>query len=116
MSKYLVLYNSPESARKLMTSSTPEQMKASAEEWIKWRQEAAQTAKVDFGLPLEPVSKITLDAIVVSTTQVTGYSIIEGQSKDGILALLQTHPHLKRPGATLDVLEMLPMPGLEDAD
>jgi hypothetical protein len=113
MSKYLVLYSSPQTASEVMAQSTPEQMKASMEEWVKWREEASQMAKVDFGLPLEAVSKITLDAIVASTTKVTGYSIVEGESKDGILALLQTHPHLKRPGASLDVLAMLPMPGLD---
>jgi hypothetical protein len=33
---------------------------------------------------------------------------------DKLLELLQTHPHLNMvPGASIDVLEMLPMPGLD---
>ena len=112
MAKYMVLYNSAASASELMASASAEEMKASMDEWIKWRDQASKTAKVDFGLPLQAVSRVTPDALTDSDSQVSGYSIVEGESKEAVLALLQTHPHLKRPGAFIDVLEMLSMPGL----
>jgi hypothetical protein len=112
MAKYMVLYNSTASASDLMANASPEDMKASMDEWIKWRDEASKTAKVDFGLPLQAVSRVTTDGVTDSSSQVSGYSIVEGGSKEAIIELLQTHPHLKRPGASIDVLEMLSMPGI----
>ena len=112
MTKYLVLYTAPTSASETMATATPEQMKASMDEWIAWRDAASKTATIDFGLPLQSVGRITQDGVTASTSQVSGYATIEGESKDAIMALLRTHPHLRRPGATIEVLEMLPMPGL----
>jgi hypothetical protein len=112
MAKYMVLYNSTASASDLMANASPEEMKASMDEWMKWRDEASNTAKIDFGLPLQAVSRVATDGVTDSDSQVSGYSIVEGESKEAIIELLQTHPHLKRPGASIDVLEMLSMPGI----
>lgn len=112
MAKYMVLYNSTASAAELMANASSEQMKASMEEWIKWRDEASQTIKVDFGMPLQAVSRVSPTGVANSSSEASGYSIMEGDSKDAIIALLQTHPHLKRQGASIDVLEMLSMPGM----
>ena len=112
MAKYMVLYNSTATAGEVMANASPEEMKASMDEWMQWRDQASQTAKVDFGLPLQVVSRVTPDGLTGSDSQVSGYSIVEGDSQDAIMELLRTHPHLKRPGASIDVLEMLAMPGL----
>jgi hypothetical protein len=108
----MVLYSSTSSASEIMANASPEEMKTSMDEWIKWREEASKTAKVDFGLPLQAVGRVTSKGVGDSDSQVSGYSIVEGGSKDVVTGLLKTHPHLKRPGASIDVLEMLPMPGI----
>jgi hypothetical protein len=112
MAKYLILYNSSLSASETMAQATPEQMQASMDEWLAWRDEAVKTAEFEFGSPLQAASHITPDEVTTSDIPVSGYSIMEGESKEVIAALLQTHPHLKRQGATIDVLEMLSMPGM----
>lgn len=112
MTKFMVLYNSTASASDLMANASPEEMKASMAEWIKWRDEASATAKVDFGLPLQAVSRVSTDGVAESQNQASGYSFLEGESKEAVVELLKTHPHLKRPGAYIDVLELLAMPGL----
>ena len=112
MAKYLVLYSSATSASELMANASSEQMKASMDEWMQWREKASQIAKIDFGLPLQAVGQISPEGITKSDSQVSGYSIMEGETKEAIMELLQTHPHLKREGASIDVLEMLSMPGL----
>lgn len=112
MTKYLILYNTTESASDLMARTSPEDMKASMEEWIRWSEEANKKAKFDFGMPLQATSRVTPDGVTASDSQVSGYSFMEGDSKEAIIELLKTHPQLKRPGATIDVLEVLPMPGL----
>jgi len=112
MAKFMVLYSSTASASQLMANATPEQMKASMSEWMKWKDNASKAAKIDFGMPLQAVSHITPEATSDSSSQVSGYSIVEGDSKGAIAKLLQTHPHLKRSGASIDLLEMLAMPGM----
>ena len=112
MTKYMVLYNSTMAASQQMAQASPEEMKASMGEWMQWRDEASKTAKVDFGMPLQAVGHITADGVVDSDSQVSGYSIVEGESKEAVIEMLRSHPHLKRPDASIDVLEMLAMPGM----
>ncbi len=111
MSKYVILYNSTKSASDLMANATPEEMKASMDEWMQWKTEADKMTKFDFGMPLQGVSLVSNSGVGDSVSNVSGYSMIEGE-KDAIVGLLKTHPHLKRDGATIDLLEVLPMPGM----
>jgi len=112
MAKYMVLYNSMVSTSERMASASPEQMKASMDEWIKWREDANKTVKVDFGLPLQAGNRVTASGVMNSDSQVSGYSIVEAESEAAIIDLLLTHPHLQNPGTSIDVLEMLTMPGM----
>ena len=112
MAKYLLSYNSAATAGELMANASPEEIKASMNEWMEWREEASKAFSVDFGLPIQVVSRITPDGITESDNKTSGYSIVEGNSQSSITELLRTHPHLKREGASIDILEMLSMPGL----
>jgi hypothetical protein len=112
MAKYLVIYNSTFNASELMAKASPEEMKASMDDWIKWKDEATKTAKFDFGMPLQAVSRITSEGVSDSNNQASGYSIMEGDSKEAIIDLLKKHPHMKRQGASIDLLEMISMPGM----
>ena len=112
MSKFMILYNSQMSSSEQMTNASPEEMKASMEEWISWKNEVSKTVNFDFGLPLQIVNKLTSNEITAGDSHVSGYSIMEGESKDVIVNMLKSHPHLKQAGASIDVLEMLHMPGM----
>ena len=112
MAKYMILYNSSEIASELMAKASPEEMRASMDEWIKWRDEASKTLKIDFGMPLQAASHVSEDGITDSNSQVSGYSTAESDSKEALIDELMTHPQLKRAGASIDVLEMLAMPGM----
>ena len=113
MAKFMIIYNSSQTASDTMANATPEEMQASMAEWMQWREEASKTFKIDFGLPLQAVSRVTSEGAGLSDSRVSGYSLVEGESKDTLVELLKSHPHLKRPGASIDVLEMLSMPGLD---
>lgn len=114
MAKFLVLYNSSESASDRMAQATPEEMKAGMDSWIAWSEEAKKVSKFEFGMPLQAASRVTADGGGVSDSQVSGYSIMEG-NKDAIIESLKNHPHLKTPGSSIDLLEMLSMPGMGEA-
>lgn len=113
MPKYMILHNAPEGARDFMAKFTPEEMKAGMAEWIAWRDEANKTIKFEFGMPMQPVARITPTGVVATDNQASGYSMVDAASKEQVLEALKNHPHLKREGATLDVLEIVPMQGTE---
>ncbi len=112
MTKYLILFNSSQSAKETMVKSTPEEMKAGMEAWMKWKDEVDKMAKFEWGLPLQSVGRVTPTGMTESSNQANGYCIIETDSKDAVMKLLQSHPHFKSPDSTIDVLEMIPMPGM----
>jgi hypothetical protein len=112
--KFLVLYNSQMSASEVMASSTPEEAKAGMDAWMAWAQKAGD-AVVDLGSPLEARTHLESGSTTDSSNQASGYSVLQAESVDAVTSLLAEHPHLTVPGNTVDVLEMLPMPGMEGA-
>jgi hypothetical protein len=111
MAKFMVLYVSKTPASERMANASPEEMKASMDEWIKWKDETSKTIKVEFGMPLQVVNSITAGGVGDGHTPVSGYSILEGD-KDQILEALKNHPHLKPEGNAIELLEFLSMPGM----
>jgi hypothetical protein len=111
MSKYLILFNSSTTAQEQMANATPEQMQTSMGEWMAWQQEAIKTVGFEWGLPIQAVAQVTTSKVSDSNNKASGYCIMEGD-KDVVAELLQTHPHLKREDATIDLLEMISMPGM----
>ena len=47
-----------------------------------------------------------------STLDVSGYSFVEADSMEEALSFTKNHPHLNFPGATLEVHEVQPIPGM----
>jgi hypothetical protein len=99
VTKFLVLYRSPVSAREQMANATPEQAQAGMQAWQAWAQKA-ESSIVDLGAPL------------AGDGDITGFSILEADSRPAIDKLLADHPHRHMPGAAIDVLEFLPIPGM----
>lgn len=99
MSKYLVLYRSRTAAQEQMANATPEQTQAGMEAWQSWMEKAG-SAIVDFGAPVQ------------GEGDVTGYSILQADSRVAIEGLLADHPHRLMPGASIDALEFMAMPGM----
>ncbi len=112
MAKYLVLYTSMMSATETMDKASPEDMDASMAEWMKWRDEAGTSVKVDFGMPLQAVATVTASGVADSDNTTSGYSMLEGD-KEAVMEVLKNHPHLKTPGSSIELLELLPIPGMD---
>ena len=108
MTKFLVLYLSSTSARDQMASSTPEQMKAGMDLWMQWASKAGD-AIVDLGVPLASTGIGSGPSVA---GQINGYSIMQAESAEALDAVLDGHPHLTMPGTSIEVLEMLSMPGM----
>jgi hypothetical protein len=111
LKRFVVLYNSPVPASEQMANSTPEQRKEGMDAWMAWAGRAGE-AIVDLGAPLQATSRITAEGKDGSGSQASGYSLLQANSRDEIDALLTDHPHLKMPGASIEVFEALSMPGM----
>jgi hypothetical protein len=108
MAKFMILYRATMSVRDQLANATPEQMKAGMDAWMVWAGKAGD-AVVDLGTPLAPTTHAGTAA--AGGDDVCGYSILQAASAQDVTNLLDGHPHLEMPGASIDVLEMLSMPG-----
>ena len=108
MAKFMILYRSSTSARDQMANATPEQMKAGMDAWMAWAGKAGD-AVVDLGSPLAPATRV---GPARGPDDVTGYSILQAASAEEITSVLGGHPHLEMPGSSIEVLELLTMPGM----
>ena len=112
MSKFMILYRAPAGAREQMATATPEQQQAGFDAWRAW------AAKVDYaisdlGSPLAHNSHVGAGAALAD--EITGYSILDtgaASSSDEVATILDGHPHLAMPGASIEVLEIIPLEDL----
>ena len=111
MSKFFVLYLAPvASIEQMMANTTPEQMKAGMNAWMTWMK-SNERALVDMGAPLGKTKRVTASGISSVKNEVTGYTIVEAESHEAAANMLEGHPHLQVPGAFIDVLAVMPVPG-----
>lgn len=110
MKKFLVLYKAPTSGFDQMKNATPEQQKAGMEAWMAWGQKAAGSI-VDMGSPLGKSLHVTPTGATPSTNDLGGYSVLQAESKEALAETLVGHPHFMMPGGTIEVVEVMPMPG-----
>ena len=111
MKKFLVLYESSVPAEEQLKTAQPEQAKAGMELWMKWMQKAG-SAMVDTGAPLGNAVVVKGSAGASGASKVSGYSIVQASSRQEAQRLFEDHPHFKAPGAVIDILEFLSMPGM----
>ncbi len=110
MKKFVAVYYAPASAMAQMANATPEQKAAGMAPWMDWKARAGD-AIVDFGAPLMPGHQLDPSGNWSgSTNEVTGYSILQGNSIEEVKALFAGHPHLSwAPGCSIDVHEAAEM-------
>jgi len=111
MKKFLVLYESSVPATEQMGKASPEQAKAGMDLWMAWAKKAG-SAIVDLGAPLGRAIAVEGGSSAGSAAKVTGFSILQGESSKQVQQLLKDHPHFRAPGASIEVLEFLAMPGM----
>lgn len=111
MSRFLIVFNAPMPMSEFMVQSTSEERQAGLEAWDKWRAEAEKSVIFEYGAVVQAVKRILKDELVESPNQASNYAFAEAASKEVVIKALQDHPHLQRNDATIDVLEVLPMPG-----
>jgi hypothetical protein len=111
MPKYLVIYNAPVSAAEQMENNDPEMAAAVMQAWNDWSAKAGDGV-VDLGTPLGNGRRVDTAGTTDANTEAAGYSILQADDADSAVALLDGHPHLQMPGASIEVHEALEIPGM----
>ena len=111
MKKFLILYKAPLASFDQMMNATPEQQKAGMAAWTVWM-EKAKSSIVDMGAPLGKTLRVTPEGASSTRNDLGGYSILQAESKEALAPTLAGHPHFMMPGGFIEVVEMMPMPGM----
>lgn len=109
MNKYMLLYLTPVSAEDQMQNTDPEAGKKMMDMWMAWFGKCGD-AIVDGGVPLGKAMNVSQTGKSKGDSKVGGYSIMQAENMETVEGLLDGHPHLTMPGASVEILEMLSMP------
>jgi hypothetical protein len=110
MKKFLVLYRAPLASFDQMKKATPEQQKAGIAAWTAWGTKASKSI-VDMGAPLGQALKVTPADASATRTDLGGYSILQGESREALAETLKGHPHFMTPDGFIEIVEIMAMPG-----
>jgi hypothetical protein len=111
MKKFVVLYIAEQSAQAQMDQSSPEAAAEGMKAWMDWAGRAGEGI-VDLGTPLGTGKEVTATGSSEAKTGVAGYTVLQAEDLAGAEALLDGHPHLMMPGASIQVYEALDVPGM----
>ncbi len=67
---------------------------------------------IDFGAPVGRGKHISQSGVTDAPAGVGGYSFLEAESVDEAVTMMDGHPHLMAPDASIQVYEVLSIPGL----
>lgn len=112
MKKFIALYMVPiAELDHMMKNESPEEMKTWMAEWTTWMKTHEQSF-VDPGTPLGKNKRVTKDGVADVRNDLTGYAILQAESHEAAADLLKDNPHLQMPGAYIEVLGLVDMPGV----
>ena len=94
-----------------MATTPQEQMAAGMAAWQVWY-ESCKDAVLDLGAPLGNSTTIVGGSVKPEKTSITGFSLIQAESVAAATELMKNHPHFHMPGASVEVLEYVPIPGM----
>jgi len=79
--------------------------------WGTWMAKHADRI-VDAGAPLGKTKRASADGISDTSNRLTAYVIVEAESHEAVARMFDQHPHFTIfPGDSVEIMEILPMPG-----
>lgn len=113
MKKYIVTYHAPV---ELMNRSTenvdPKVQEEGMKVWMDWAENYGE-GLIDLGLPLTGGQRLSPDGSKsASQRDVVGYSIIQANTMEEAIKMMEGHPHLSWDSACeVEIHESMPLPG-----
>jgi hypothetical protein len=79
--------------------------------WMAWSKKAASSI-VDMGSPLGKSLRVAKGGVSPTANDLGGFSILQAESKEALAESLKGHPHFMMPDGFIDIVELMPMPGM----
>lgn len=95
----------------MMKAADPHQKQEGMDRWKKWAN-IHKKDLVELGAPLGKNKRITTTGAVDKRNEVTGFSIVQADSHEAAAKVFHDNPHLQIPGAYIEVLEWVSLPGM----
>lgn len=109
MKKFLALYRMDMAEmQKMMASTSAEDRKKGMGEWQAWMKKHGSSF-ADHGGPAGKTKRVAQGGVTDTKNDIGGYSIVQAESYEAAAALFRDNPHLSMPGATVEIMEILPM-------
>ena len=109
MKKFLALYRMDMAEmQKMMAATSAEDRKKGMGEWQAWMKKH-MASFADHGGPAGKTKRVAQSGVTDTKNDIGGYSIVQAESYEAAAALFRDSPHLSMPGATVEVMEILPV-------
>ena len=115
MHRFVVLYLAPQDVAEGFARATPEQAQAGLQQWVGWAEKIGP-ALVDPGKPLGNGLRVTPAGVTRSDTDVIGMSILQAESREESVQMVEGHHHLQwSEDCEIILLEEMGIPELQDS-
>lgn len=110
MKRYLITYHAPPEMLQREAESPDDSEGGDINAWEAWAKECGD-ALADFGSPANPVLSLGLNGEPRAvSSEICGYSILQAESKEKVMELMQHNPHLRwDKSCWVDIHELLPV-------
>jgi hypothetical protein len=79
---------------------------------MKWMN-ANKPSIVEGGAPLGKTKRVDSNGASNTKNEIGGYSVVQAESHDAATKIFgKDHPHLQMPGAWIEIIEIMPVPGM----
>jgi len=113
MDRYIVLYRAPLEVAERFAQVPPEEAMKGVQLWIDWAARIGD-GLVDPGRPLGNAMTVTQSGIAKTDTEIIGMSILQADSMESALKMVENHHHLYwADDCAITVLQEMPIPELE---
>jgi hypothetical protein len=114
MQKFFVAFIAPASVMAEWMKKPVEERKGEEEkmkaDWDAWMSAHRSAIKETAGLG--KTKRVTKDGVTDVSNDLMMYSIVEAESADAAAKMFEGHPHFGIPEATLDIMPVNPIPGM----
>ena len=112
MKKFVALYMAPVGAfDEMMRTQDPVKMKEMNDGWMSWMKSHEKSFS-DRGAATGKNKRVAKGSVKDVRNEVTGYSVVQAESHDEATKIFKDNPMLQTPGAYIEVLEHMEMPGM----
>ncbi len=112
--RFLIIYHAPTDAMAQTSNSSPEEMAEGMAMWKAWAKRVGKKL-TDLGAPLVNGKRLHPNgSSMPSNRDVAGYSLLEAEDWEDVVAMLSGHPHISgwHPEATIEIHETMLLPGM----